>query len=161
MINSDINLYPHTKTRPIIEYEAMYCFQNNSQNSLQIIQNKFIRCAYPCKQSTPIQTLHMIANIEPLNIRVNRLYSKYWFKAKFFSLFHPLNEEMHKFKNYFNSPPKITDRKKIYIPHNMIANNISHIKPNMKTMNGPIKSLSTYNIHIIPNTVFSPVVKSG
>ena len=43
----------------------------DANNSLQTLQNKFIRCAFPCKKSRDIQLLHMIADIQPLSIRIN------------------------------------------------------------------------------------------
>ena len=99
MQNSGIELYPKTilqiyksKSRPCIEYASIYYFHKDKKHKIQTIQNKFIRAAYPCKKSTPISTLEMIANIKPISLRVKQLILRHWFRAHYLSSFHPLNK---------------------------------------------------------------------
>ena len=79
LLKTGIKLFPKTimqvfkcKSRPIVEYASIFYFHKDKTERLQKLQNRFIRCAYPCKKSTKIELLHMITNIMPLNIRINQ-----------------------------------------------------------------------------------------
>ena len=87
---SGLKLLPKTvlqiykaRSRPMIEYASIFYFQKDTQNKINTLQNNYARSAYPCKKSTPIQVLQMIANIEPIHIRVQKLTLRHWFRAKY------------------------------------------------------------------------------
>ena len=59
-----------------------YC-HNDKDEILQKIQNKFTRLAYQCRLSTPMHTLEMIAKIEPLTMRYDKLIFGHCARAKY------------------------------------------------------------------------------
>ena len=88
----------NSKSRPCIEYAMIFYFHEDKSHVLQTLQNKFLRIAYPCMQSTPIRSLEMISNFEPLNTRYNQLILRHWARAKYPSKHHTL----HKLNNKWN-----------------------------------------------------------
>lgn len=61
--NSRMSLYPKTtprtgksKSRPCIEHASIFYFHKDKDDRIRTLQNKFIRAAYPCRQSTQMHT---------------------------------------------------------------------------------------------------------
>ena len=90
--HSGVSLYPKTiiqiyktKTRPIIEYASIFFLHKDTIKSIQKMQNKFLRFAYPCKLSTPIITLQLLANLEPIQLRYKKLILRHWARSVYSS----------------------------------------------------------------------------
>ena len=174
LMNSGINLSPKTiiqlykiKTRPIIEYASIHYFHKDKRHKMQILQNKFLRCAYPAKISTPIKTLQMIANLEPLQMRINKLHVRHHFRARYSSLLHPLHKAYNEYIintiNMDSGSNHSMENASFSIANNIINNTKSiTIKPFNNIINGPITALPKYNIHQIPSNIsiiLSPISK--
>ena len=155
--NTGVKLYPKTtlqiyksKSRPCIEFASIFYFHKDTKKVIQSLQNKFIRAAYPCRKSTPIHTLEMIANIAPISIRVQQLILRNWFRAKYSSQFHPLH------KTFLKHKPKKNSHKNQHpfdIAYKILNNNKTNITIHHKIqpINGPITSLPKYDIFEIPS----------
>ena len=155
---SGLKLYPKTilqiyksKSRPCIEYASIYYFHKDNNNTLQILQNKFIRAAHPCRKSTPIHTLQMITNIKPLQVRIHNLTLRHWFRAKYSSDFHPLNKTIKQYcKKIKPHSPKM--QLSFDIANKILNLNTTNITVSnqIQPPQSPISALPIYNIHIIP-----------
>ena len=137
--HSGLKLFPKTvlqiyksRSRPCIEYASIFYYNNDSSHSLQTIQNKFIRTAYPCRKSTPIHTLQMIANIQPLQSRVNSLILRHWFRAKYSSSFHPLSKTLSQYlsiqKKKHNHPFSLAQTILLQPTKISVSNNVQPFK---------------------------------
>ena len=150
--NSGLHLYPKTilqiyksKSRPSIEYASPFYFHKDTNNTIQSLQNRFIRLAYPCKKSTPMHTLQMIAQIQPIQSRVHKLILRHWYRARYSSSFHPLAKTL---KLFLKSKHLYKNQRPFDIAHKILSQNktkisISH---NIQPSQGPISALHIYMI---------------
>ena len=155
--NSGLKLYPKTilqiyksKSRPCIEYASIFYLHKDKNNTLQTLQNKFIRNAYPCRQSTPVHTLNRIANIQPISIRTLKLTLRHFYRAKYSSSHHPIYKLLQK---YIKDPLQTKQKQLPFdIAIKIIKNNKSKITINdhIDPINGPITALPKYDIAQIP-----------
>ena len=139
----------------MIEYASIFYYYCDKQNKLNTLQNKFIRLAYNCRLSTPISILQMIANIEPLECRVNKLILRHWYRSKYSSNFHPLRQNYLLFKKkYMISKPKLKQmiHSPMYIAYNIIKENPTSFTINnqIQPILGHISALPKYNLIVLP-----------
>ena len=166
LLKTGIKLFPKTimqiykcKSRPIIEYASIFYFHKDKTERLQKLQNRFIRCAYPCKKSTNIELLHMITNMMPLNIRINQLILRHWCRAKYSSPSHPLSKTLNNYNRYYTKIVKTNKNKNKYIQQSPFyraewiidTKYPTTITSNLKLNRGPITALPRYNLHDIPS----------
>ena len=152
---SGIKLLPKTiiqiykaKSRPCIEYASIFFFHKDTTNIIQTFQNKFIRAAYPCRKSTPLHNLHMIANLAPIATRINYLILRHWYRAKFSSVFHPLHKIIQQFTPSPNKHKSTFDLAYKILKHNQTNITLNHdIQPEP----GHISALPKYDIFETPS----------
>ena len=165
LLKTTLKLYPNTiiqiykcKSRPIVEYASIFYFHKDNTGKLQKLQNRFLRCAFPCKSSTNIQMLHMIANVQPLSIRINKLILRHWCRAKYSSISHPLHKTLMKYQSSYNTIIKANDNKRKFIHQSPLykaewiidTKYPMSISSNSKVINQPITALPIYDIQPLP-----------
>ena len=103
----------------------------------------------------------MIANIQPISIRTNQLILRHWYRAKFSSAHHPLNEAITKFQpNQKTISQTPFDRATKILNNNQTGITINNL---INPINNPITSLPKYNLFEIPNNyniTMKPTCKS-
>ena len=133
-----------TKTRPIFEYASIFYIHNDKIDSIQKMQNKFLRFAYPCKLSTPIAVLEMIAKLEPVQIRYKKLILRPWARALYSSDIHTLRKSYESHKNILCS--------KRPLRHNKSPPLLSEIYCNMRFRYlSSTKTKSTITLYLFTN----------
>ena len=178
LLKTGIKLHPKTiiqiykcKARPIVEYACIFYLHKDKNNRIQKLQNRFLRCAYPCRSSTNVQMLHMIADVKPLSIRLNHLLLRHWCRAKYLPQSHPLNKTLRNFQTNYNKIIQQNNNVNKYIHHSPLYRaeyivdskyplSISSIT---NVIQNPITALPCYTLKSIPTNYsvsLIPVKKS-
>ena len=80
------------QARPIWEYAAPIYWSNHALDTMQIVQNRFLRLAYPTAKHTPADVLHVIADLLPVKFHCWQLRLKLITKIIAAPRYHPLSQ---------------------------------------------------------------------
>ena len=138
-----------SKSRSCLECVSVFCYHKDKNNAIQTLQNRFTQPAYPCRNSTPINTLEIIANIPPIHARVQKLTLRHYYRARYSSPHHPLYKTLS-YHNHMNNNKN--NNLFFSIAYNMLHNDKTGISlsHNMQPTNCPISALPKYEIFEIP-----------
>ena len=103
-----LSLYK-SKGRSSIEYGALHYFYKDTKNTMQTMQNKFLRFALCAKRSTPIDLLERLTDLEPVAQRIEHLQCRHWLRTLYAPNGHPLHTAKRDHARY--SSQKFTDPK--------------------------------------------------
>ena len=148
-----------TLVRPLLEYPSIEINKApfTSKLKLQRIQNKAIRyiCGVSMRDALRSETLHELAGLIPLNVRVAQLA----FKAATTMRDHYLPQENSNILpyeklivDYVNQQEPINHKMDTHLQK--INNNI-HLNPNSLYINKIINNINTNNSQILPPPLFS------
>ena len=133
-----IELYK-LKARSIAEYSSIFYMYKDTDMEIKSIEHKFLRLAFGQFQSCNLNIMYMASDLEPLDIRIEKILGKFYFRLLYADTNHPLRFVKHKYIKHVN------------YYYNIINPNMDNVKNmlnyNNKTLISDYKKRKHYHFH--------------